>query len=108
MGSLGKNGLTQSRHSEERSSSQFKTVTRSRMVMDNHGEKLDQVTKFKYLGSMIREDDDKKAVKARGEAAWQKVCEVSVVKLPQRVKMKIYITVILPVLMYEAETQALK
>ena len=41
--------------------------------MDNHGEMLDQVTKFKYLGSMIWEDVGcEKAVKARGEAAWQK------------------------------------
>ena len=66
------------------------------------------MNKFKYLGVIISgEGGSEEAVRARVSAAWGKWRDLSGVitdnKMPRRLKIKLYTTVIRPVLLYGAE-----
>ena len=78
-------------------------------IKDKNDTSLNQVDKFKYLGVTLSErGGTEAAVKARVTAALAKWRELSGVindrKLPRRLKVKMYLTVIRSVLLYEAET----
>ena len=77
-------------------------------VKDKNDDKLNQVDRFKYLGVTVsKEGGFEQAVRARITAAWNKWRECSGViydkKIPRKLKVKIYTTVIRPVLLYGAE-----
>ena len=77
-------------------------------IKDNQGTRLRQVNKFKYLGVTISEEGgSEEAVKARVRAAWGKWRDISGVisdkNMPRNLKIKLYMTVIRRVLLYEAE-----
>ena len=83
-------------------------VKRLTNIVDGSNIKLDQVQSFKYLGLVLSEEGkSEEAVKARVTAAWNKWKEVRGVvgdrKMPRKLKVKIYETVIRPVLTYGAE-----
>jgi len=85
----------------------------STTIVDNKNTKLHQVGKFKYLGtSMSESGGSEEAVKARVSAAWAKWRELNGViydkKMPRNLKMKIYKSIIRPVLLYGAEVWALR
>ena len=82
-------------------------------IQENRGSVIKQVEKFKYLGSTLSQDGGCETdVDSRIKAAWGKWREVAGVvcdkKMPVRLKVKIYSTVIRPVLMYGSETWALR
>ena len=67
------------------------------------------MNKFKYLGVTISEEGgSEKAVRARVSAAWGKWRDLSGVisdkTMPRKLKIKLYMTVIRPVLLYGAES----
>ena len=77
-------------------------------IKDSQDTSLRQVNKFKYLGVTISEEgDSEEAVRARVSAAWGKWRDLSGVisdkKMPRKLKIKLYMTVIRPVLLYGAE-----
>ena len=77
-------------------------------IKDSQGTSLRQVNKFKYLGVTISEEGgSEEAVRARVSAAWGKWRDLSGVisdkKMPRKLKIKLYMTVIRPVLLYGAE-----
>ena len=66
------------------------------------------MNKFKYLGVTISEEGgSEEAVRARVSAAWGKWRDISGVisdkNMPRKLKIKLYLTVIRPVLLYGAE-----
>ena len=66
------------------------------------------MNKFKYLGVPVSEEGgSEEAVRARVSAAWGKWTDLSGVisdkKMPRKLKIKLYMTVIRPVLLYGAE-----
>ena len=66
------------------------------------------MNKFKYLGVTISEEGgSEEAVRARVSAAWGKWRDLSGVisdkKMPRKLKIKLYMTVVRPVLLYGAE-----
>ena len=73
-------------------------------IKDSQYTSLRQVNKFKYLGVTISEEGgSEKAVRARISAAWGKWRDISVIsdeKMPRKLKIKLYMTVIRPVLLY--------
>ena len=78
-------------------------------IKDSQGTSLRQVNKFKYLGATISEEGcSEEAVRARVSAAWGKWRDLSGVisdkKMPWKLKIKLYMTVIRPVLLYGAES----
>ena len=80
-------------------------------IVDNHGVTLAQAESFKYLGTMFSEGGGcLEAVKQRVKAAWCKWRELSGVlcdrKMPIKLKMKVYKTIVRPVLLFGAETWA--
>lgn len=82
-------------------------------VVDRRGVELKQVDGFKYLGSVIKEEGGCEIeVRERVRAGWAKWREVSGVvcdrRMPRKLKIKIYETVIRPVMLYGAETWALR
>ena len=77
-------------------------------IKDSQSTSLRQVNKFKYLGVTIGEEGrSEEAVRARVSAACSKWRELSGVfsekKMPRKLKIKLYMTVIRPVIMYGAE-----
>ena len=77
-------------------------------IKDSQGTSLRQVNKFKYLGVTISEEGgSEEAVRARVSAAWGKWRDLSGVisdkKMPRKLKIKLYMTVIRPVFLYGAE-----
>ena len=77
-------------------------------IKDSQGTSLRPVNKFKYLGVTISEEGgSEEAVRARVSAAWGKWRDLSGVindkKMPRKLKIKLYTTVIRPVLLYGAE-----
>ena len=77
-------------------------------IKDSQCTSLRQVNKFKYLGVTISEDGGSdEAVRARVSAAWGKWKDLSGIisdkKMPRKLKIKLYMTVIRPVLLYGAE-----
>ena len=77
-------------------------------IKDSQGTSLRQVNKFKYLGVTISEEGgSEEAVRARVSAAWGKWRDLSGVisdkKMPRKLMIKPYMTVIRPVLLYGAE-----
>ena len=77
------------------------------------GTVLKQSNEFRYLGSVLAEEGGtEKAVRQRVKAAWQKWREVTGVildkKMPLKLRMKVYKTVVRPVILYGAETWSLK
>jgi len=83
------------------------------IISDSKGNALMQIKSFKYLGSVVNakggcEED----VMHRIKSDWQKWKELSGVvcdrKMPVAGKGKVYTTMIRPVMMYGAETWALK
>ena len=77
-------------------------------IKDSQGTSLRQVNKFKYLGVTISEEGgSEEAVRARVSAAWDKWRDLSGVisdkKMPRKLNIKLYMTVIRPVLLYGAE-----
>ena len=77
-------------------------------IKDSQGTSLRQVNKFKYLGVTISEEGgSEEAVRARVRAAWGKWRDLSGVtsdkKMPGKLKIKLYMTVIRQVLLYGAE-----
>ena len=82
-------------------------------VMSGNGGELEQATSFKYLGSVISEEGGcDLEVRQRTKAAWAKWRQVSGVildkRVPLKLRIKVYKTVIRPVLLYGAETWALR
>ena len=82
-------------------------------IKDSQGTSLRQVNKFKYLGVTISEEGgSEEAVRARVSAAWGKWRDLSGVisdkKMPRKLKIKLYMTVIRPVLLYGAECWTVK
>ena len=77
-------------------------------IKDSQGTNLRQVNKFKYLGVTISEEGgSEEAVRARVSAAWGKWRDIFGVirdkNMPRKLKNKLYMTVIRPVLLYGAE-----
>ena len=77
-------------------------------IKDSQGTHLRQVNKFKYLGVTISEEGgSEEAVRARVSAAWGKWRDLSRVisdkKMPRKLNIKLYMTIIRPVLLYGAE-----
>ena len=77
-------------------------------ITDNKGTVLKQVDKFKYLGiTMSAKGGSEEAVRARVSAAWTKWRELSGIffdkKMPRKLKIKLYMTVIRPVMLYGGE-----
>ena len=77
-------------------------------IKDSQGTSLRQVNKFKYLGVTISEEGgSEEAVRARVNAAWGKWRDLSGVisdkKMPRKLKIKLCMTVIRPVLLYGAD-----
>lgn len=77
-------------------------------IKDKNNIKLNQVQEFKYLGVTIEaKGGSQVAIRARVSAAWNKWRELSGVindkKIPRKLKVKLYNTVIRPVLLYGAE-----
>ena len=77
-------------------------------IKDSQGTSLRQVNKFKYLGVTISEEGgSEEAVRARVSVAWGKWRDISGVisdkKMPRKLKIKLYMTIIRPVLLYGAE-----
>ena len=82
-------------------------------VTSGAGRELNQVTSFKYLGSVISEEGGcDQEIRQRIKAAWAKWRQVSGVildkKMPLKLRVKVYKTIIRPVLLYGAETWALR
>ena len=82
-------------------------------VTSEDGTRLKQTREFKYLGSVIADEGGtEKAVRQRVKDGWQKWREVSGVtldkKIPLKLRMKIYKSVLRPVLLYGAETWSLR
>ena len=76
-------------------------------IKDSQGTSLRQVNKFKYLGVTISEEGgSEEAVRARVSAPCSKWRELSGVfsdkKMPRKVKIKFYMTVVRPVLLNKA------
>ena len=77
-------------------------------IVDSSNTRLNQVEQFKYLGVVVNETGgSEEAVRARISAAWNKWREVSGVvgdkKMPRGLKVKIYETIVRPVMTYGAE-----
>ena len=77
-------------------------------IIDSQGTSLRQVNKIKYLGVTISEEGgSEEAVRARVSAAWGKWRDLSGViidnKMPRKLKIKLYMTFIRPVLLNGAE-----
>ena len=82
-------------------------------IISEDGGRLKQSREFKYLGSVLAEEGGtEKAVRQRVKEAWSKWKDVSGVildtKIPLKLRMKIYKSVIRPVLLYGAETWSLR
>jgi hypothetical protein len=82
-------------------------------VMDKNMNELRQVDSFKYLGSrMDKQGSSGMIVRDRISAAWSKWRELSGVigdkRIPRQLKVKLYKTVIRPILLYSLETVPLK
>ena len=80
-------------------------------VQDSRGSIIKQVDTFKYLGSTLSQRGGCEAeVETRIKAAWGKWREVAGVvcdrKMPIKLKIKVYSTVVRPVLIYGSETWA--
>lgn len=83
------------------------------VIQERRGSIIKQVEKFKYLGSTLSQEGGHEAeVDSRIKAAWGKwrdaagvVCDT---KMPIKLKVKTYSTMIRPVLMYGSETWALR
>ena len=77
-------------------------------IRDMHGEELKQVKSFKYLGSLINyKGGCEKEVQARVSASWMKWRDVKTVlnniRMPMRLKAKIYTTMVRKVMTYGSE-----
>ena len=77
-------------------------------ITDRNNAALNKVEKFKYLGVTVSENGNpEQTVKARISAAWNWWRECSRViydkKMPRKLKIKVYKTVVRPVLLYGAE-----
>ena len=77
-------------------------------IKDSQSTNLRQVNKFKYLGVTISEEGgSEKVIRARFSAAWGKWRDLSGVicdkKMSRKLKIKLYMTVIRPVLLYGVE-----
>jgi hypothetical protein len=82
-------------------------------IVDRSGAQFKQVSRFKYLGSVVCEEGGcEEDVKARVKAAWNKWREMSGImcdkRMPIELKAKVYKTVVRPVLMYGSELWALR
>jgi exonuclease III len=82
-------------------------------IVDRSGAQFKQVSRFKYLGSVVCEEGGcEEDVKARVKAAWNKWREMSGImcdkRMPIQLKAKVYKTVVRPVLMYGSELWALR
>ena len=83
------------------------------VIRDARENTLQQVQSFKYLGSTLTETGGcEKEVKERIKSGWSKWKEVKGVvcdrRMPRSVKSKVYKTMVRPVLLYGAETWALR
>ena len=77
-------------------------------ITDNKGSTLKQVEKFKYLGISLSENGGSEmAVRARISADWTKWRDLVGVfhdkKMPRKLRIKLYMTVIRPVMLYGAK-----
>lgn len=82
-------------------------------VTSEDGTGLKQIREFKYLGSVTAEGGrTEKAVRQRVKDEWRKWREMSGItldkKIPLKLRMKIYKSVLRPVLLHGAETWSLK
>ena len=78
-------------------------------VEDAHHNSLKQVERFKYLGGIITKEGGTEGWIESGWAKWNEVsCVVLDRKMLRRLKLKIYNTVVRPVIMYGSETWALR
>ena len=82
-------------------------------ITDEDEQRIQQTREFRYLGSVLAEEGGtEKAVRQRIKAVWQKWKEVSGVvldrRMPLKLRMKIYTSVLRPVLLYGAETWSLR
>ncbi len=83
------------------------------MIRDSQGKRLNQVERFKYLGSMMDcTGGTELDVRNRISAGWAKWREVSNViydkKMQLKLRAKIYTAVVRPVLLHDAEAWALR
>ncbi|XP_064103437.1 uncharacterized protein LOC135213391 [Macrobrachium nipponense] len=83
------------------------------VIQGRRGLIIKQVEKFKYLGSTLSQEGGCEAeVDSKIKAAWWKGGEVTEVvydkKMPTKLQVKIYSTVVRPVLMYVTDTWALR
>ena len=93
---------------EQGTKSQYQKNGTKLNIKDSQGTSLRQVNKLKYLGVTISEEGgSEEAVRARVSAAWGKWRDISGVisdkNMPRKLKIKLYMTVIRPVLLYGAE-----
>ena len=82
-------------------------------IKDRNSIELKQVEEFRYLGAVIQENGGcSKTVRARSGEAWQKwrelTCIVCNKRMPLKTKIKIYKSVIRPILFYRTESAALR
>ena len=82
-------------------------------MLAGNEQKLKQAASFRYLEAVITEEGGtEEAVKLRIKEAWRKWSELSGVildkKIPLKLRMKIYKTVLRPVLLYGGEIWALR
>jgi len=90
-----------------------KTGREEMNLRSEDGRRIQQSTEFKYLGSVFTEEGGtEKAVRQRVKEVWRKWKEVTGIvldkKIPLKLKIKVYKTVLRPVLLYGAETWALR
>ena len=93
---------------EQGTKSQYQKNGTKLNIKDSQGTSLRQVNKLKYLGVTISEEGgSEETVRARVSAAWGKWRDISGVisdkNMPRKLKIKLYMTIIRPVLLYGAE-----
>ena len=82
-------------------------------IVDRNEQELKQVSKFKYLESVFEEDGRCETdVKERIRAGWSKWKEVNGVindsRMPLKLKLKVYESMVRPVIMYGSECWTLR
>nr|XP_027229376.1 uncharacterized protein LOC113821128 [Penaeus vannamei] len=89
-----------------------KTGREEMNLRSEEGRRIQQSTEYKYLGSVFTEGGTEQAVRQRVKEVWRKWTEVTGIvldkKIPLKLKIMVYKTILRPVLLYRAETWALR
>ena len=85
----------------------------TQIIINLHGDNLERVTTFKYLGSTLAENGDLDAKMTNtmqsGRENWKRESEVLCHRrISFRVKGEVYKTIVKPAMVYAAETWAVK